>query len=149
MTLNNDELEHDINTLSGEMELEDYMEQREQELRLKIAQEKYETEEMEEICETCSYYYHDGFCTYHLSYWSPDHTCPKWTDEELELDYDFLYRRCQDYIRICEMYNHYEKLKKENPDAIIVKAGTSNEDFFLQCCLNDMKRELSLWTLKK
>lgn len=146
MTFNTDELEHDITTLRGEMELEDYMEQREQELSLKIAQEKYETDD--EVCRTCSYYYHDGFCTYHLSYWNPEHTCPKWTDEELELDYDFLYRRCKDYIRICEMYNRHEELKKKHPGKLHWES-TSNEDFFLQCCLNDMKRELSLWTLKK
>jgi len=128
----------------------------EEKTRLNLYLEKEYEKEFKEMgettnktCETCSYYYHDGFCTYHLSYWSPDHTCPKWTDEELELDYDFLYRRCKDYIRICEMYNRYEELKKERPDETIVLAGTSNEDFFLQCCLNDMKRELSLWTLKK
>lgn len=103
---------------------------------------------VDEICKNCSYYFHDGFCTYHLWYPSEDHTCPKFTTEELELDYDFLYRRCKDYIKICEMYNTFEKMKKEHPDRIIWTT-CSNEDFFLQCCLNDMKRELSKWTLKK
>lgn len=101
-----------------------------------------------EICGNCSYYYNDGFCTYHLSYWNKEHHCPKWTDEELKLDYDFLYRRCKDYIRICEMYESHERAKKEHPDKIIWD-NTSSEDFFLQCCLNDMKRELNKWELKK
>ncbi|MBQ6220168.1 MAG: hypothetical protein IJH63_10520 [Methanobrevibacter sp.] len=98
------------------------------------------------ICETCSYYYHDGFCTLHLSYRSKDHTCPSWTDEELKVDYDFLYRRCQDYIKICEMYTSGEVLKEKYPEEF---HSFSSEDFFLQCCLNDLKRELSKWTLKK
>lgn len=100
------------------------------------------------ICKTCSYCYKDGFCTYHLSYWDPTHTCPMWTDETLEVDYNFLYHRCKDYIEICEMYNNYEKLKKEYPEEMKWES-TCNYDFFLQCCLNDMKRELSRWTLKK
>ena len=102
----------------------------------------------DKVCKTCSWYYSDGFCTYQLTYPGPDHTCPKWTDEELELDYDFLYRRCQDYIRICEMYNTYEENKKKHPDKMAF-LSCNNQDFFLQCCLNDMKRELSKWTLKK
>ena len=102
----------------------------------------------EKTCETCSWYYTDGFCTYHLSYWSKDHTCPKWTDEELTLDYDFLYRLCKDYIRICEMYERHEKIIKEYPEKAWYH-NFSNEDFFLQCCLNDFKRELSKWELKK
>ena len=104
---------------------------------------------MDEICKNCSYYYRDGFCTYHLSYWNPDHKCPKFTTTELELDYDFLYRRCKDYIKICEMYKRHEEMREKHPDKIIWAAEFSNEDFFLQCCLNDMKRELSKWILKK
>ena len=105
---------------------------------------------VEKICKNCTYYFRDGFCTYHLSYWSPDHTCPKFTTEELPLDYDFLYRRCKDYIDICEMYNRYEELRKKHPDDKSLSCiGTINEDFFLQCCLNDLHRELSKWKTKK
>lgn len=104
----------------------------------------------EENCKTCSYYYHDGFCTYHLTYWNPEHTCPLWTDETLEVDYDFLYRLCKQYIKICGMYNSYEEaLKKYPEEKEYAWMSTRNYDFFLQCCLNDMKRELSRWTLKK
>ena len=100
-------------------------------------------------CKTCTYYYRDGFCTLHLYYTSDDHTCTKHTTEEIPLDYDYLYRLCKNYIEICEMYDRYEKIKKEHPDKIISIAGTSNEDFFLQCCLNDLSRELSKWKTKK
>ena len=81
-------------------------------------------------------------------YPGPDHTCPKWTDETLTLDYDFLYRLCKDYIKICDMYKSTEKLIKEHPDKAY-QFNFHNEDFFLQCCLNDMKRELSLYELQK
>lgn len=101
-------------------------------------------------CETCSYYHHDGFCTYHLTYWNKEHTCPKWTNETLEVDYDFLYRLCKQYIKICGMYNSHEKAMEKYPEEKkYAWMSTSNYDFFLQCCLNDMKRELSRWTLKK
>ena len=99
-------------------------------------------------CQTCSYYYTDGFCTYNLTYWNPEHTCPKWTDETLTLDYNFLYRLCKQYIKICDMYTNGEKLKEKHPDKAW-QINFDNEDFFLQCCLNDMKRELSLYELQK
>lgn len=140
-------LKNDFNTLRGEMELEDLIEQREYELALKMAQEKYE-EELEEICETCSWLYNDGFCTYNLTYPDRHGHCNHWTNEELELDYDFLYRRCKDYIEICEMYKETERLKKKYPEKLW-EFSLHNEDFFLQCCLNDLKRELTKWKLKK
>ena len=101
------------------------------------------------VCKTCNYHYHDGFCTLHCYYTSNDHTCPKHTTGEIPLDYDYIYRLCRQYIKICEMYNQYEKVKKERPDSLSVLAGTSNEDFFLQCCLNDLSRELTKWRTKK
>ena len=100
-------------------------------------------------CKTCTYYYRDGFCTLQLYYTSDDHTCPKHTTEEIPLDYDYLYRLCKQYIHICEMYENHEKVKKEHPDKIISIIDTCNEDFFLQCCLNDLSRELSKWKTKK
>lgn len=102
----------------------------------------------EKICKNCSYYFADGFCTYHLWYPGENHTCPKFTTEELELDYDFLYRRCKDYIKICEMYNDFEKIREEHPNSCALH-NMDGVDFFLQCCLNDLKRELAKWTLKK
>lgn len=99
-------------------------------------------------CETCSYYYENGFCTYHLTYWNKEHHCPKWTEEESKLDYEFLYELCKRYLKICKMYNRHEKMLKSHPDEMKFKS-TDNYDFFLQCCLNDMKRELGKWRLKK
>lgn len=113
-----------------------------------LEKEKNKSNNNGRICETCSYYYHDGFCTYHLSYWNKEHTCPKWTDEKLEIDYKFLHLLCKDYLRICDMYTDYEKLKKEYPEECKLET-TDNYDFFLQCCLNDFKREISKWNLKK
>ena len=51
--MTSNKLKSNPDTLMGEMELEDYMEQRQQELNLKIHQEKYETDD--EVCRTCSY----------------------------------------------------------------------------------------------
>ena len=51
-------LKNYFDTLRGEMELEDLIEQREYEIALKMAQEKYE-EELEEICEICSWLYNE------------------------------------------------------------------------------------------
>lgn len=100
------------------------------------------------ICQTCSYYYNDGFCTLNLTYFSKDYTCSRWTDEKLELDYDYLYRLCKQYIKICEMYIREEEAMKKYPDRVY-GLNFSGYDFFLQCCLNDLKRELSLYETKK
>lgn len=104
----------------------------------------------ERICKYCTYHYHDGFCTRLLYYPGDDHTCPEFTTEEIPLDYDYLYRLCKEYIKICGMYMNHEALLEKYPeDKSLSLVGTSNEDFFLQCCLNDLSRELSKWKTKK
>lgn len=105
---------------------------------------------MDKTCKTCSWLHSDGFCKTNLYYPDNDGYCEKWTDEKLEIDYDYIYQLCRQYIEICGMYSEAERLSKEYPEhKLSLELSHSNHDFFLQCCLNDLKRELSLWDLKK
>ena len=63
-------------------------------------------------CNTCSYHYHDNFCMLNLYYVSDDYTCGRWTDEEIEFDYDRVYRLCKSYIEVCDRYTDGERLKR-------------------------------------
>ena len=99
-------------------------------------------------CLTCSYHYHDNFCMLNLYYVSDDHTCGRWTDEEIKFDYDRIYRLCKSYIEICDMYTDGERLKEKYPEKMKWE-NFSNCDFFLNCCLNDLHREMSLWKTRR
>ena len=72
--------------------------------------------------------------------------CPKWTDEDIEFDYNRVYHLCQQYINICHMFEKYEKMKERNPDGYL---SMSNLHFFLNCCCNDLAREFSLYEMRK
>lgn len=76
-------------------------------------------------CESCSYWYDDGFCMQHCYYTEGAYYCPKWTDKAIDFDYNRVYRLCQQYIDICHMFEEHEKLKEKNPDL------SSNKDFIL------------------
>lgn len=39
-------------------------------------------------CESCSYWYDDGFCMQHCYYTEGAYYCPKWTDEDIDFDYN-------------------------------------------------------------
>lgn len=99
-------------------------------------------------CNTCSYHYHDNFCMLNLYYVSDDHTCGRWTDEEIKFDYDRIYRLCKSYIEICDMYTDGERLKEKYPEKMKWH-NFSNCDFFLNCCLNDLHRKMSLWKTRR
>lgn len=97
-------------------------------------------------CENCSYWYNDGFCMQHCYYTEVAYFCPKWTDEDIEFDYNRVYHLCQQYINICHMFEEYEKMKERNPDGYL---SMSNLHFFLNCCCNDLAREFSLYEMRK
>lgn len=37
-------------------------------------------------CESCSYWYDDGFCMNHCYYTEGAYYCPKWTDKAIDFD---------------------------------------------------------------
>ena len=39
-------------------------------------------------CESCSYWYNDGFCMQHCYYTEGAYYCPKWTDKAIDFDYN-------------------------------------------------------------
>ena len=39
-------------------------------------------------CESCSYWYNDGFCMQHCYYTEVAYFCPKWTDKAIDFDYN-------------------------------------------------------------
>ena len=39
-------------------------------------------------CESCSYWYDDGFCMQHCYYTEGAYYCPKWTDKAIDFDYN-------------------------------------------------------------
>ena len=98
-------------------------------------------------CENCSYWYTDGFCMQHCYYTEGSYYCLKWTDEDIEFDYNRIYYLCKQYIDICRMFERHEHLKEKYPDKM--HNNLSNEFFFLNCCLNDLHREMSLWKTRK
>lgn len=97
-------------------------------------------------CESCSYWYDDGFCMQHCYYTEGAYYCPKWIDKAIDFDYNRIYRLCQQYIDICHMFKEHEKLKEKNPDKHL---SMSNLFFFLNCCCNDLAREFSLYKIRK
>lgn len=99
-------------------------------------------------CENCSYWYNDGFCMQHCHYTEDSYYCPKWTDEDIEFDYNRIYYLCKQYIEICHMFEKTEHLQKKSPEKHL-EWSFQNEQFFLNCCLNDLAREMSLWKTRK
>lgn len=99
-------------------------------------------------CKTCSYKYKDDFCMKNCYYVDDEHTCGGWTDKKIEFNYEVIHRLCKEYLEICDMYMEHERLKKKYPEEM-KWVDTSNIDFFLQCCLNDLHREMSLWVTQR
>lgn len=99
-------------------------------------------------CKNCSYRYEDGFCMLNCYYVSDEHSCNRFTTEDISFDFDRIYRLCKQYIEICEMYNEQEKMKIKYPTEITLN-NFDNLQFFLNCCLNDLHREMSLWKTKR
>ena len=104
---------------------------------------------MKQDCSTCSYYYKDGFCMLHCFYTDDEHTCPKWTDEGIDFDYERIYNLCKQYIEICHQYEETEELIKKHPSEKSLGLSFNSLQFFLDCCLNDLHREMSLWKTRK
>jgi len=104
---------------------------------------------VENTCKTCSYKYHDDFCMNNCSYVNDNHTCKAWTDKELEFSYEVIYRLCKQYIKTCDMYNEHKKLIEKYPDDLSLKLSNSSFEFFFNCCLNDLHREMSLWKTRR
>lgn len=99
-------------------------------------------------CKNCSYRYQDDFCMLNCYYVSDEHSCSKFTTEDIDFDFDRIYRLCKQYIEVCEMYNEQERLKIKYPNKFELN-NFSNLQFFLNCCLNDLHREMSLWKTQR
>lgn len=87
----------------------------------------------------------------HCYYTGEEHSCPSWTDEDISFNYERIYRLCKDYIEICKMYDDTEKFKEDElfKHPFEYENSLHNLQFFLNCCLNDLHREMSLWRTRK
>ena len=85
----------------------------------------------------------------HCFYTDDEHTCPKWTDEGIDFDYERIYNLCKQYIEICHQYEETEELIKKHPSEKSLGLSFNSLQFFLDCCLNDLHREMSLWKTRK
>lgn len=102
------------------------------------------------ICKTCSFRYHDDFCMVNCLYVNDKHTCKRWTNQPMQFNYHVIYRLCKDYINLCEDYKERERLKEEYPDyQRDLKLIDGSYEFFFNCCLNDLHREMSLWKTRR
>lgn len=77
-------------------------------------------------CESCSYWYDDGFCMQHCYYTEGAYYCPKWTDKAIDFDYNRIYRLCQQYIDNLEFYKSTQEALDRYDDS---KKGMSVEKF--------------------
>lgn len=104
---------------------------------------------MKKHCLNCSYHYGDGFCMQNCFYTDDEHTCPSWTDQPIKFDYKRIHYLCKQYLEICRMYEDTEKLKSEFKHPFEYENSLHNLEFFLNCCLNDLHREMSLWRTRR
>lgn len=99
----------------------------------------------EKTCKTCAIRYKDGFCMQKCTYMNDEDKCQLWTDESLSFDYDRVYMLCEKYLNLCKDYNEFKRLCKiANPNETLILSGSSYE-FFFNCVLNDLHREMSLY----
>lgn len=82
------------------------------------------------------------------TYMGDQDSCKKWTDQPLEFDFDRVYYLCKDYIKLCKDYNELKQTIKEYPNSGI-SMYDSTYQFFFNCILNDLHREMSLWKTKR
>ena len=92
------------------------------------------------VCKTCSCRYHDGFCMVNCLYVDNEHTCKRWTSQPMQFNYHVIYRLCKDYERLKEKYSDYQR---------DLKLMDGSYEFFFNCCLNDLHREMSLWKTRR
>lgn len=104
---------------------------------------------IEKTCKSCAIRYHDGFCMQNCTYMGDNDKCQKWSDKPLGFDYNVLYRLCRDYIKLCKDYEEYKQLCEQYPDERKFEILEPNYEFFFNCCINDLHRELSLWKTKR
>lgn len=102
----------------------------------------------EKTCKTCAIRYKDGFCMQNCTYMNDEDKCQLWTDESLSFDYNRVYMLCKDYLKLCKDYNEFKKLCKKYPDKALTLSESSYE-FFFNCVLNDLHREMSLWKTRR
>ena len=104
----------------------------------------------EKICKNCSYKYSDDFCMRICMYVTNNHSCKLWTDEPIEFKYERIYKLCKDYIELCEDWEKHQELKEKYPEhKPTLELMENNYEFFFNCCLNDLHREMSLWKTKR
>lgn len=99
-------------------------------------------------CSTCAIRYHDGFCMQNCTYMGDNDSCGLWNDEPLSFDYNRIYMLCEQYISLCKDYKEYKDLCKKYHERDF-NFLENNYDFFFNCCLNDLHREMSLWKTKR
>lgn len=101
-------------------------------------------------CKTCAIRYHDGFCMQHCYYTGDEQSCDLWSEEPLSFDYKRIYMLCEQYLKLCEDYKEHNELKEKYPEYNRdLSFMDNNYDFFFNCCLNDLHREMSLWRTRR
>lgn len=104
----------------------------------------------EKICKNCAIRYKDNFCMQNCYYVSDDHSCKLWTDKPLDFNYELLYRLCKQYVKLCDDYKESKELMKKYPEhSKDVSLGMHSYEFFFNCTINDLHRELSLWKTRR
>lgn len=105
---------------------------------------------MEEVCRNCSYRYHDGFCTLNNYYCDGENSCGGWTDRDIELNKELVYRLCKQYIQCYDDLLETKDLFERYPDhQRSLKNAIENHKVFLRWSLNDLHREVSKWQTRR
>ena len=100
----------------------------------------------EKTCKTCTIRYKDGFCMQHCYYTSDEDSCPQWSDTELEFDFERIYRLCKQYVKLSDDYEKFKELTKEHKG---LSMNMHSYEFFFNCVINDLHREMSLWKTRR
>lgn len=103
----------------------------------------------EKNCGNCAIRYHDGFCMQNCTYMNDGDKCQRWSDKPLDFDYNRIYRLCKDYIKLCKDYEEYKELCEKHPEKRSLELYGNHYDFFFNCCINDLHREMSLWKTRR
>lgn len=76
-------------------------------------------------------------------------TCDMWTTKPLEFDYRRIYQLCEQYVKLTTDYERYLDLcEKHSKDELLIGFEDTYQ-FFFNCTLNDLHREMSLWKTKR
>jgi len=103
----------------------------------------------EEKCKNCGCRYHDDFCMLNCSYVGDNDSCKFFRNTPLDFDYKRIYRLCRNYVNLCQDYKVAKDLEKKCNDDLIAQSNEESYNFFFNCVLNDLHREMSLWKTRR